>query len=107
MRRMYCAGDLKRQWLFFQIVVMLFFFFFCPRRGFPGGSAVQNWPANAGDTVDAGLISGLRRSPGAGNGNPLQYSCLENPMDRGVLCATVHGVTESDTTEYARVHKRV
>ena len=48
--------------------------------GFPGGSVVKNPPANAGDV---GLIPGLGRSPGEGNGNPLQYSCLENPMDRG------------------------
>ena len=44
---------------------------------------VKNLPSNAGDTRDKGLIPGLRRSPGVGNGNPLQYSCLENSMDRG------------------------
>ena len=49
-------------------------------KGFPGGSVVKNLLVNAGD---AGLIPGLGRSPGEGNGNPLQYSCLENPMDRG------------------------
>ena len=49
-------------------------------RGFPGGSVVKNPPANAGDT---GLIPGSGRSSGEGNGNPLQYSCLDNPMDRG------------------------
>ena len=48
--------------------------------GFPGGSVVKNLPANAGD---AGLIPGLARAPGEGNGNPLQYSCLENSVDRG------------------------
>ena len=48
--------------------------------GFPGGSVVKNLPANAGDT---GSIPGSERSPGGGNGSPLQYSCLENPMDRG------------------------
>ena len=49
---------------------------------------------NAGDTGDTGSIPGSRRSPGGGNGNPLQYSCLENPMDRGAWRATVHGVSE-------------
>ena len=64
--------------------------------GFPGGSVVKNLPANAGDT---GLIPGSGRSPGEGNGNLLQYSCLGNPMDRGAWWATFHGVTkESDTT---------
>ena len=60
---------------------------------------VKNLPANARDIRDAGLIPGSGRSPGEGNGNPLQYSCLENPMDRGGWWATVHRVTESDTTE--------
>ena len=60
---------------------------------------VKNPPANAGDRRDAGSIPGLGRSPGEGNGNPLQDSCLENLMDRGVWQATVHGVAESDTTE--------
>ena len=58
---------------------------------------VKNPPADVGD---AGLISGLGRSPGEGNGNPLWYTCLENPMDRGAWWATVHGVTEeSDSAE--------
>ena len=59
----------------------------------------KNLPANAGDTRDASSIPGLGRSPGEGNSNPLQYSCLENPMDRGAWWDTVHGVTESDMTE--------
>ena len=50
--------------------------------GFPGGTVVKNLPANAGDIGDAGLIPGLGRSLGGGNGNSLQYSCLGNPMDR-------------------------
>ena len=58
---------------------------------------VKNPPASAGDLVDAGLIPGLGRSPRAGNGNPLQYSCLENPMDRGAWQATVYTVTQSWT----------
>ena len=51
--------------------------------GFPGGSVVKNLPANTGDTRDAGSIPGLGRSPGVGNGNSLQYSSLENSMNRG------------------------
>ena len=58
---------------------------------------VKNLPANGGDTRDAGLISGLGRSPGGGCGNPLQYSGLENPMDREAWRATIHGVTKSPT----------
>ena len=61
-----------------------------------GGSVVKNLPANAGD---ANSIPGSGRSPGEGNGNPPQHSCLKNPMDGGALQTTVHGITgESDTT---------
>ena len=63
--------------------------------GFTGGSMVKNLLANA---REVGSILALGRSPGEGNGNPLQYSCLENPMDRRAWWATVHGVTELDTT---------
>ena len=62
--------------------------------GFLGGSVVKNIPAKAGDK---GLIPGLGRSPGGGNGTQLQYSCLENSMDRGGWWAIVHGVTKSWT----------
>ena len=58
---------------------------------------VKNLPANAGDIRDAGSTLGLGRSPGGGHGNPLQYSCLENPMDRGAWQATVHSNTKSRT----------
>ena len=58
---------------------------------------VKNLPANAGDIRDACSIPGLGRSPGEGNGNPLQYSCLENPMDRGAWWFTVHRVAKSRT----------
>ena len=58
---------------------------------------VKNPPANAGDAGDKGLIPGWGRPPGGGHGNPLQYSCLENSMDRGAWWATVHGVTKSWT----------
>ena len=59
--------------------------------------AVKNLPANAGDIRDAGLIAGLGRSPGGGNGNPLQDSCLDSPMDRGAWQATVHRVGKNQT----------
>ena len=62
--------------------------------GFPGGSEGKVSACNAGDL---GLIPGFGRSPGEGNGNPLQYSCLENPLDGGAWQATVHGVSKSRT----------
>ena len=65
---------------------------------FPGGSVVKNWPAMQEISGDVGLIPRWERSPGEGNGNPLQYSCLGNGMDRGAWRATVHGFAESDTT---------
>ena len=64
--------------------------------GFPGGSVVKNPPVNTGDV---GLIPGLGRSPVEGHGNPLQYCCLENPMDIGSWQAIVDRVSQSDTTE--------
>ena len=63
---------------------------------FPGGSVIKNPLASSGE---AGSIPESGRSPGGGNGNPLQYSCLENAMDRGDWAATVHGVAELHTTE--------
>ena len=66
------------------------------KEGFPDGSDSKASTCNAGDL---GLIPGSGRSPGEGNGNPLQYSCLENSMDRGAWRATAHGVKASDTTE--------
>ena len=67
--------------------------------GFTGGSGVKkkNPPANAGDTGDAGSIPGSGRSPEGGNGNPLQYPCLENPKDRGDWQSMVHWITKSQT----------
>ena len=62
--------------------------------GFPGGLVIKNMSANAGD---AGLIPGSGRSPGGGNGNPLQYSCWDNTMNRGAWRATVHAVAKSQT----------
>ena len=66
------------------------------REGKPR-EVIENQPANVGDVRDVGLIPGLERSPGGGHGNPLQYSCLENLMDRGAWRATVHGVAKSET----------
>ena len=67
----------------------------CYNIGFPGSSVVKNLPANAGDESS---ISGSGRSPGERNGNPVQYSCLENPMDGGAWQATVHGVAKESVT---------
>ena len=72
----------------------LIFFAYFSRLGFPGGSEVKASACNAGDL---GSIPGWGRSPGEGNGNPLQYSCLENPMGGGAWWATVHGVAKSWT----------
>ena len=72
----------------------------------PGALVVKNPPANAGDTRDTGLIPGSGRSPGEGNGAPLQYSCLENPMDGGAWRATVHGVAQSEIRLSDLVHTR-
>ena len=65
--------------------------------GFPGGASSKEPACSAGDIRGVGLIPGPGRSPGGGHGNPLQYSCLENPMDRGAWWATVHGVPKSWT----------
>ena len=77
------------------LIVVLICMFLVHNEGFPGGSVVKNPPANA---KHPGLIPGLGRFPGEINGNPLQYSCLGNPMDREAWWATVHGITkELDT----------
>ena len=65
--------------------------------GFQGGAVVKTPPADAGDKNDMGSIPGSGRSPGVGHGNPAQYSCLENAMDRGALQVIVHGVTKNQT----------
>ena len=67
---------------------------FMYHKGFPGDSVVKNLPVNAGQL---GLIPGSGRPPGGGNGHPLQYSCLENPMDGGAWWASVHGVAKNWT----------
>ena len=73
------------------------------RGGFPGGASAKESAYNTGDL---GSILGLGRSPGGGNGNPLQYSCLVNPMDRGAWQAIVHGVTKSWTWLSKPKHER-
>ena len=72
--------------------------------GFLGGTVVKYPPANAGDTKDMGLVLGLGRSPRVGNLNPLQYSCLENSMDREDWWATVHGLAKSQTQLSTHTH---
>ena len=75
--------------------------------GFLGGSVVKNSPANPGDTRDAGSIPRLGKSPGGGNGNLLQYSCLENTEDRGAWWTTVHEVAKSWTCLSLHTHTRI
>ena len=72
--------------------------------GFPDSSVGKEYVCNAGDP---GSVPGLGRSPGEGNGNPLQYSCLENPMDGGAWWAIVHGVAELDTTEVQLQYNKI
>ena len=66
-------------------------------EGFPGGPVVKNPPANARESGDTGLLLGSGRSPGGGHGNPVQYSCLDNPMDSGAWRTTVYRAAESLT----------
>ena len=76
--------------------------------GLPHDSAIKEPTCNAGDTEDTASIPGSRRSPREGSGNPWQYSCWENLMDRGAWKATVHGVTKkSDMTEHTHTHVRL
>ena len=70
---------------------------FTVEKSFPGGAVVKNLPADVGNARDVGLIPGSERYPGEGNGNPLQYSCLENSMNRGAWEATVHSVPKNRT----------
>ena len=94
-------GSIKPPALFFFLkiifIIWCFFGFIHILGVFPDDKVIKNLPANAEDARDAGSIPGLGSSPGAGNGNLLQYSCLENPTDRGAWWATVHGVTKSWT----------
>ena len=75
--------------------------------GLPWRLSGKEYTCNAGDIGEAGSIPGSGISPGGENGNPLQYSCLEKPIGRGVWQATVQGITELDTTEWACKHKYV
>ena len=103
----FCPSD----WII-SIVPLILFFFFLPAQASYGTNhpsrmkekllVVKNPSANADDVREAGSISGSGRCPGEGNGNPLQYSHLENSMDRGALLAVVHRVTESNMTEACR-----
>ena len=107
---------LSTKWVFICLPIKLFikdrcqFFCFLPssKWGFPGGAVVKNLPANTGDTgdeySDVGLIPRLKRSPGEGNGNPLQHSCLKTPMDIGAWWVTVHGVAKSRTRLSLHIH---
>ena len=91
---------LKENWFFWKEVHILYQFYFnrtSKSEGFPGGASGKNLPASGGDIRDVGSIPGSGRSPEGGQSNPLQNSCLENAMDRGVWQATVHRVAQSQT----------
>ena len=75
--------------------------------GFPGSSVVKNLPTNVGDGTDKDSIPWSGRSPAGGNGNPLQYSCLGDPLDRGAWRATVHGVSELYMIEHICKHSHL
>ena len=77
--------------------------YYCPRS--TGGTVIKNLPASVGDAGVAGSIPGPGRFPGVGNGNPSQYSCLENSMDRKAWWATVHGVTKNWTRLSTNIQK--
>ena len=100
----YCYFNSDYFWEIGVKVIFKIFFFILYNMGFPGGSVVKNPPANAGDIRDACLIPGSGRFPGVGNSSPIQYSCLENSMDREAWWATVHGTAGSDTTAWLRTH---
>ena len=74
---------------------------------FAGGAVAKNLPASGGNARGEGLIPGLGRSPGEGNDNPLQYSCLESPIDRSAWQVTAQGVAELDTTEHTHTHMHI
>ena len=86
------------------MLTMCFLVSALPCIGFPGGTVVKNSPASAGIIRDVGLIPGSGRSPGGGSGNPLQYSCLDNPMDRGAPWVIVHGVAKGGTFAELLLH---
>ena len=90
-----CTECLKPSRLVSIILIFVIVLFYL-LKSFPSGSDIKESACNAGDL---GSIPGMGRSLGEGNGNPLQCSCLENPMDRGAWRAAVHGVTELDMTE--------
>ena len=81
----------------YQLSILYVVVCICQSQAFQVSLVVKNPPIKAGDVIDAGSASGLERSPGGGLGNPPEYSCLENPMERGAWWATVHGVAKSQT----------
>ena len=93
------SGRAKK--VMFWVGIFHFDTLYASSQGFPDGSVVKNSPASAGEMRS---IPGLGRSPTGRNGNPLQYSCLENPMDRPAWWVTVHGVAELDSTEQLSRH---
>ena len=88
----------------FSVLFVSYVHVLVPYQGIPRWCRVKSPPASEGDSRDGGFILGLGRSPGVGNDNPLEYSCLENPMDRGAWWATVQGVAELDRTAWLSLY---
>ena len=99
-----CVYNINTHVCMYIYILYILCVFICTHMGFPGGTVVKSPPVHAGEARRVDLIPGSRRSSEVWNGNPLQYSCLENSMDRGAWWAKVHGVAHNWATEHTHRH---